>query len=287
MALSALWLASCLYAALGACQTPAVPLHRTRQSPLDLELGGALAGVPRGQTRFVSFAALAALPQETYTVRDDTNFGRPTRITGIPLRRLLALLGAARNATMVTALCRDAYAAHYPSAYLRAHNALLVLRVDGKPSAQWPIGADGHAMGPYLISHSSFTPSFRVLSHPDEPQVPWGVVRLDFEPEQQVYAPIQPFGLHAADLLVQQGYTIASQNCFRCHSRNGEGGEKSNRPWDVVARRAATDPAYFNDYVRNPRRLNPASQMAATPTYDDATLRALRSYFSLFAETYP
>ena len=42
--------------------TPArLPLHRTRQSPTDLELGGFLAGVPRGQTRFVSFADLARL----------------------------------------------------------------------------------------------------------------------------------------------------------------------------------------------------------------------------------
>jgi hypothetical protein len=70
-------------------------------------------------------------------------------------------------------------------------------------------------------------------------------------------------------------------------TRNGEGGEKSNRSGYVVARRAATDSAYFNDYVRNPRRLNPASQMAASPTCAAATLRALRSYLSLFAETYP
>jgi len=263
-----------------------IPLHRTRQSPTDLELGGSLAGVPAGQTRFVSFADLATLPQETYTVTDDTNFGKSVRITGVPLEKLPALLGAAHGANMVTAICSDAYAAHYPASYFHAHHPLLVMRLDGKPSAQWPI-LGGFNMGPYLVSHPSFKPAFQILSHADEPQIPWGVGRLDFEPEQQVYAPIAPFGPHAHDPLVQQGYTIARQNCFRCHNRAGEGGLKANRPWDVVARRSVTDPVYFDTYVRNPKRLNPAAQMEGSPKYNDATLQALHAYFKLFAETYP
>jgi cytochrome c2 len=263
-----------------------IPLHRTRQSPTDLELGGSLAGVPRGQTRFVSFADLATLPQETYTVTDDTNFGKTVRITGIALEKLPALLGAAPGANLVTAICSDDYAAHYPASYFRAHHPLLVMKLDGKPSAQWPI-IDGFNMGPYLVSHPSFKPAFHVLSHPDEAQIPWGVVRLDFEPEQQVYAPIAPFGPHAKDPLVLQGYTIAAQQCFKCHNRGNEGGLKANRPWDVVARRSATDPDYFDAYVRNPKRLNPATQMEASPNYDAATLQALHAYFNLFAETYP
>jgi mono/diheme cytochrome c family protein len=287
-ALAALCMAAALRASIRipAVDTPHIPLHRTRQSPTDLELGGALAGVPRGQTRFVSFADLARLPQETYTVTDDTNFGKTVRITGVALDKLPMLLGASPGANMVTAICSDAYAAHYPASYFHAHHPILVMRIDGKPSAQWPI-LGGFNMGPYLVSHPSFKPAFHILSHADEAQVPWGVVRLDFEPEQQVYAPIAPFGPHAGDPLVQQGYTIAKQNCFRCHARSGEGGLKSNRPWDVVARRSATDPVYFDTYVRNPKRLNPAAQMEGSPTYDDATLRALRAYFKPFAETYP
>ncbi len=267
----------------GDASGPGLALYRTRRSASDLELGGDLAGVPRGQTRFVSLAELQTLPQETDTVSDDANFGRTVRLRGIALAKLPALLGAVLGASMMTAICIDGYAAHYPAAYLRAHHPLLVLQMNGKPPAQWPSGEDGIAMGPYLISHPDFLPAFRVLSHSDEPQIPWGVVRLDFQTEQQVYAPIAPFGRRAEDPLVRQGYLIARQNCFRCHSRWGEGGEKSNRPWDVVARRAATDPQYFDAYVRQPRSLNPASQMAASPGYDDATLRALRAYFNLFA----
>jgi mono/diheme cytochrome c family protein len=277
----------CLPIDASKASTARVALHLRRQSPTDLEVGGSLAGVPRGETRFVSFADLSRLPLETDTVTDDGGLGKSVRITGLSLAKLPGLLGAASGATMVTALCTDAYAAHYPASYFKAHHPVLVMRLNGKPSAQWPVLSSGDSMGPYLVSHPSFMPAFKVLSHDDEPQVPWGVVRLDFEPEQQVYAPIEPFGPYAHDKLVQQGYAIARQNCFRCHNRDGEGGQKSNRPWDVVARRAATDPEYFNAYVRNPKRLNPASQMAASPQYDDATLRALRAYFQPFAESYP
>lgn len=261
--------------------------HANRQSVSDLEIGGALAGLPREQTRFVSFSELARLPQETDVVTDDAGLGKSVRIRGIALERLPRLLGAANGAGMLTARCSDGYAAHYPQAYLQAHHPVLVLWLDGKPSAQWRVLSNGDSMGAYLVSHARYTPAFQVLSHKDEAQVPWGVVRVDFEPETVVYAPITPRGPHADDPAVQQGYAIARQNCFRCHDRGGEGGEKARRSWDVVARRAVTDPQYFDAYVRQPKRLNPASQMAASPGYDDQTLRALRAYFKPFAESYP
>lgn len=272
----------CLCAGLAAGAQPTrVPLHRTRTSASDLEIGGSLAGVPNGQTRFVRYRDLLTLPLETYTVPDDTNFGKTVRITGVSLARLPRWLGAAPGAEMVIAVCDDAYEAHYPEAYLKAHHPLLVLRVNGKDPAHWPVGVDGVPMGPYMVSHAHYTPSFRVLTHEDEAQVPWGVVRVEFRNEQQVYAPIEP---RLRSPLVDQGYTIARQSCFRCHSNGGEGGLKSNRSWGVVARRAVNDPAWFDAYVRDPKKINAASQMAASPQYDDATLRALRVYFAEFTE---
>jgi mono/diheme cytochrome c family protein len=258
-----------------------VSLYRHRAGASDLEVGGALAGVAKGQTRFVRYSDLLTLPLETYTVTDDTNFGKTVRITGVSLAGLPRWLGAAPGAGMVIAVCDDAYAAHYPAAYLRAHHPLLVLRVNGKDPAHWPVGVDGVPMGPYMVSHAHYTPSFRVLAHEDEAQVPWGVVRLEFRNEQQVYAPIEP---RLRSPLADQGYTIARQSCFRCHSNGGEGGLKSNRSWGVVARRAQSDPAWFDAYVRDPKKINAASQMAASPQYDAATLRALRAYFAEFTE---
>ena len=263
---------------------PQLALKAARHAPSDLEIGGSLQGVPQGRTRFVSYASLLSLPQETYTVTDDTNFGKPVRISGVSLAKLPALLGAQSTATMVVAICDDQYAAHYPAAYVSAHHPLLVLKVNGEEPAHWPLGVDHLPMGPYMVSHPNFKPSFRILSHDDEAQVPWGVVRLDFRREQEVYAPIEPAGAAVRDPAVQQGYAIARQNCFRCHSRAAEGGQKSKLHWRDLAQDAVRNPTRFDAYVRNPKRLNPQSQMAASPQYDDATLNALRRYFSSFSE---
>jgi mono/diheme cytochrome c family protein len=259
-------------------------LQTTRHAPSDLEVGGSLQGVPQGQTRFVSYKSLLSLPQETYTVADDPNFGAPVQISGISLAKLPGWLGAQSGATMVIAISDDKYAAHYPASYLHAHHPLLVLKINGRAPDHWPLNVDRLSMAPYMVSHPSFKPSFRVLSHDDEAQVPWGVVRVDLRREQTVYAPIEPLGSAAKDPLVQQGYTIARQNCFRCHSRSGEGGLKSKLLWHDLAQQAVTNPTRFNAYVRHPKSINPQSQMAASPEYDDATLTALRRYFASFQE---
>lgn len=262
-------------------------LHRLRHAASDLEIGGSLEGVPYGETRFVSYEELMRLPQVSVTVSDDTNFGKTVEISGVELEKLPGVLGAKRGASMVIALSDDKYAAHYPAAYLHAHHPLLVLRVNGKQPANWPLGVDGVPMGPYMVSHASYTPSFRVLSHEDEAQVPWSVVRMDVRRESEVYAPIEPQGEAASDPVVQQGYVIAKQSCFRCHSRLGEGGLKSNRHWGDLAEKAKNDPKYFDAYVLDPKKINPKSEMAASPEYDAATLGALRRYFASFSGSTP
>jgi mono/diheme cytochrome c family protein len=81
---------------------------------------------------------------------------------------------------------------------------------------------------------------------------------------------------------VQAGYRIAEQNCFRCHNMGGEGGEKSGRPWLVLAAWAAASPEYFSAYVRDPKKKSRHSEMPANRGYDDATIRAIRDYFATF-----
>jgi mono/diheme cytochrome c family protein len=260
-------------------------LQTARHAPSDLEVGGSLQGVPQGQTRFVSYKSLLSLPQETYTVTDDPNFVTTVQISGVSLEKLPVWLGAQNAATMVIAICDDKYAAHYPASYVHAHHPLLVLKVNGREPDHWPLGVARLPMGPYMVSHPSFKPSFRILSHDDEAQIPWGVVRLDLRSEQTVYAPIEPQDAAANDPVVQQGFAIARQNCFRCHSRSGEGGQKSKLLWRDLAQEAVTNPAQFDAYVRHPKNASSQSQMVASPQYDDATLTALRRYFASFQET--
>src|ERR1700736_3606505 len=80
---------------------PANNLRASRQLPSDLEVGGELAGLPSGATRYITREDLLALPQVAYTVTDDSNFAEPTKISGVPLEELIQSLGAAPQSDMV------------------------------------------------------------------------------------------------------------------------------------------------------------------------------------------
>jgi mono/diheme cytochrome c family protein len=173
---------------------------------------------------------------------------------------------------------------------MTAHHPLLVLKINGKNPAGWPKDSETHQqdIGPYLISNPKFTPSFKIFSHADEAQIPWGVVTLEFRNEEKTFAAIAPRGPHRSDELVQEGYRIAQQNCFRCHSTGDGSDTKSGHPWLVLSAWATSAPAYFAAYVRNPQAKNPQSQMAGSPGYDDATIGALIAYFRTFTSAaYP
>jgi mono/diheme cytochrome c family protein len=264
---------------------PAAALHETRSSRADLEVGGELAGLPSGTTRFITRDDLLAFPQVSYTVSDDANFRGPAQVSGVLLEELTRHLGAVPMSNLVVAICDDQYRAYYPRGYIAAHHPLLVLNINGQPPSGWPNDAEGHRfdMGPYLISHPKFTPRFKVLAHADEAQIPWGVVRLEFRDENAVFGAIAPRGPHAAEPAVQAGYRIAQQNCFRCHNMGREGGRKAGHPWLVLSAWAASSPEYFAAYVRDPKAKNLHTDMPGNPGYDDATIGALRAYFQTFS----
>lgn len=261
-----------------------VVLQERRGSELDLAVAGELPGVPRGATRYVSREELLKLPQVTYAVSDDPNFKGTVQVSGVLLEELARVLGASPTTDFVVAVCVDQYHGNFPSEYVREHHPVLVLSINGQPPAKWPKNAEavGAYMGPYLISHAKFAPSFKIFAHEDEAQIPWGVVRLEFRDERKTYATIAPRGPHAGDTNVQTGLKMAKQNCFRCHNMGEEGGRKSGRPWLVLAAWAAAGPEHFASYVRNPQANNPSTQMVASPQYDDATMKALIDYFSTF-----
>jgi hypothetical protein len=263
-----------------------VKLRTQRTSETDLEVGGELAGVPAGETRYLTREGLLALPQVTLTVTDDPNFKGPTKLQGVALAELVRDLGAPR-ANFVVAICRDKYQANYPHEYIERHNPVLVLEVNRKAPAEWPREPFHQAyMGPYVISHRKFTPGPNILSAKEQAQIPWGVVRLDFREEKTVYGPIEPRGPQAGDAAVRAGYKIARENCYRCHNMASEGGQKSGLSWQILAAFATGAPAKFEAYVRDPAAQNPKTQMPGQD-YDEATMRALAAYYAAFAHPAP
>jgi len=292
-----------LLAAVAAASLPASAqgiLRSERSSPGDLEVGGELKGLPAGATRYVRYDDLLRLPQESYTVSDDSNFRGKTQIAGVSLTTLAGLLGkragggadgAANDpgandpmgGLMMVAICYDKYRTNYPREYLAVHHPLLVLRIDGQLRDHWPRSENGGPLGPYLISHPFFKPAFKVLSHEDEPQIPFGVTRIELRRESVVFGAIRPPGEWPADSAVAKGYAIARQDCFRCHNMGAEGGTMAGRSWLRLGESAQRDGKRFRQTIHDPASVTPGAKMPAHGDYDDATLDALTAYFRTFS----
>ena len=255
-------------------------LRDARSSPGDLEVGGQLAKVPAGSTRFIRYEDLLRLPQEDYTVNDDSNFHGKTKISGVSLEILARTFG--QSTDLVVAICYDRYRTNYPGEYVAAHHPVLVLRINGEEPSHWPAAESGGEMGPYLISHPYFKPSFKVLSHEDEPQIPYGVTRIEFRRESSVFGAIRPHGYWKASSQVGEGYVIARQDCFRCHNMGREGGTMAGRSWLQLAEIARADALRFGKTIRDPLSVDAKAKMPAKRAYDDATLAALTAYFKTF-----
>ena len=275
---SAIWIiASALPAAAQAIPhlTPTVHHH----SPSDLELTGLLPGLNPGASRFLTARQLASLPQTAFDVTDDNLPGPPVHVEGVLLTVLREALAIPPQSDLIDALCTDQYRTHYPADYLAAHHPLLALKINGQPPAAWAAAAHARDPGPYFITHDHFIPAFQVLSHKDEPQIPTNVIRLNFTTAAKAYGPITSPG---ATLAVAQGFTIAKQNCLRCHFSGDTGGTKSGRDWQILSLLARQKPDYFTGYIHNPKSKDPNSQMPPFPEYDEATLNALMAYFRAF-----
>ena len=219
----------------------------------------------------------------SYTVTDDANFSGPVQVRGVELGILARDFAGGGEKALIVAVCGDLYRAHYTQAYVEAHRPLLVLEINGQGPAGWPKSKEGaSAMGPYLISHPHFTPSFRTLGNEEEVQIPWGVVRLEFRSEEAVFGEIAPRGPNAKEAAVQAGYRIARENCLRCHGPASYGRLKGVLTWDGIGLVAETSPKIFGDYVRDPKKVAKDAQMPGNPGYDEATVRALIAYFRTF-----
>ncbi len=258
-----------------------IQLHTERTSPGDLEIGGELAGIPHGGTRYLRYDDLLKLPQKTFTVKDD-NFHAPVEVSGVGLADLAKMLG--EHADMIVAICYDSYESDYSPEYLAAHDPLLVMRVNGKLRDGWPKEPNGDALTPYVIANPAFKPSFKVLAHDDEEQIPYGVTRLEFRNGAHIYASILPAPAWRENQQVMDGYKIAREDCFRCHNSGEMGGTMGKSSWPQLAEEAVKDPERFREIIVDPEAVRHGARMPGRPHYDRATLDALVAYFRTFAK---
>jgi hypothetical protein len=253
----------------------AAKLRAQRSSSADLEVMGDLAGVPRGESRFLTREDLLAISQPMTISPDDGNFKQATQVLGVPLEDLFHALRVPPN-DMLLADCKDKYQAHYERRYLANYHPVLVTALNGAPLRE----SEDDDYGPYMIAHVNFKMAAKAPALKDEPQIPWGVVRLQFRDEDTALSPIKP---RFSNLAKVDAYGIAEENCLRCHNVGDLGGLKSGVNWTVLGALAANSPEFFTEYIRDPKSKNPRTRMAASPQYDDATMALLIDYFRKFA----
>lgn len=254
-------------------------LHDSRTSATDLQLSGDVPGTIDYGGRYVAYSELLKLPQVTFTVTDDSNFPGKAEIQGVYLDEVLRAFGIPNANTLVGANSDDGYEGHYTVEYRAIHHPILVLQVNGEKLQIAKRSSSDGIYGPYLISHPSFTPRYRILAHAEEAQIPNGVLELRFLKQDEVLQAIEPRGDFPAGSPQLQGYLIAQQNCFRCHNAGAYGGRKAGISWSVLGKIATTKPEFFKGYIKDPESESAYAEMPGSPEYDDATLAALAAYF--------
>jgi hypothetical protein len=263
-------------------------LHTTRASDSDLEITGLVAGLEPGQSAWIRRADLLKLPQTRATISDDPDYpGPPLHVSGVTFETLATAIHPLPQSDLIDALCTDRYRAHFPAQYIAQHHPILVLTIEGKPLDIWSKQAHQYDPTPYVVMYPHFVPAFKVLSHEDRPQLPDNLIRLNYSTQASTFGAIEPHGTFPPNSPEQIGFTIAKQNCLRCHFMGEYGGTKSGRDWRSLSTWAREQPAFFKRYVHNPQAVDPHAHMEGSPEYDDATLSALAAYFRTFTATGP
>jgi cytochrome c2 len=256
-------------------------LHREKSSPYDLALTGRLAGVPAGEKRFVSWAALRALPAAKLRLVGEFVPGEQ-EVTVVFLSDLWAALPRGAGADTLLATCDDGYASIYRLPFISDYRPFLVLEINGQGPEKWPPAGLTFNPGPYVISISpGMVPAVATLLDAGHKK-PWGVTTLELanfaERDRDSFS-----GRWAAlSPRAVTGRQIWINSCASCHRGPGTtfGGAKSDRPFEVLAAHAGYNADYFKKYVRAPTSMMAGAKMEAHPHYTDAQLEALIAFIT-------
>lgn len=272
----------CLALVLLTAASAAPPrLHPEPTSPYDLVVRGALAGLPPGETRYVAWNDLRALPTREL-VLDGEFVPGPQTVTVVAVAELWRALSPAPEADALLAFCTDGYASLFTRAFIDQHHPFVVLEINGAGPAQWPPAGLSFNPGPYVISVAeALSPGVGTVLDIGHKR-PWGVTVLEFVAQADRFAAWHTGAWATLSARAEAGRTLWADSCFSCHAgpAGGPGGTKGGRPFAILAAHAAHQPDYFKRYVRDPRGVNPAAKMEPHPHYTDAQLDALIAFIT-------
>ena len=271
-------------AVLALCATlplPALELHKERAAPTDLGVTGKLQGVPAGETRYVRWSELRALP--TTKVKLDGEFvPGEQEVTAVWLADLWAALPKADGADVLLATCTDGYASIYRPDFIKTYRPILILEINGNGPEKWPPPGMKFNPGPYVITVSkAIVPAVSEILDVGHKR-PWGVTTIEIGTYAERYAGAMTGKWAGLSARAEAGRETWVNSCASCHVGPDKifGGTKGGRPFEVLAAHATYNAEYFKKYVRAPKSVNPGATMEAHPHYTDAQLAELIAFIS-------
>ncbi|WP_430388987.1 c-type cytochrome [Dyella sp. 20L07] len=245
----------------------ALPL---RAAELQVDLG-------HGVHSYSTTQLLGRKDARTITIPNDVSYKHATRYRAIPLKALLAEVGADDSLLFVAS---DGFAAEIPAKLLiLPHGAEAWLAIED-PNQPWPpLGDNKPSAGPFYLVWTN--PQAMKIGPEQWPFQLASIRRL--APVAERFPAIRPDPALQADNPVNRGFAVFQRTCFACHTLNGQGdarlGPDLNIPHNPTE--------YLRDdllraYIRDPQSLRhwPQARMPGfdKPALSDADLDALLAY---------
>jgi len=250
-------------AVLSGAAALALPLTATRQGATDLAFSGQFEAVPKAEKRFVSHAALEALPAVTTMRERPMPPMKEAELTVLPLEALLAELPLAPGADGIALRCADQWVSFYTLDFIRKYKPYVLLRHDGKrPEEGWPLLMGREPLTPYFLNVPAAVA--KVLTGGGEYGNfdPTQVVELEAVNTAEFFAPYYAGALAKLEGPAAAGRKIFLRQCFACHQGpGGVGGNVSQRPLAVLRIHATLNADYFRAFVKNPKKFMPETMM--------------------------
>lgn len=260
-------------------QLAALELHRERSLPTDLAVTGKLTGVAKGETRYVRWADLRALPTTKLKLTGEFVPGEQ-EVTALFLEDLWAALPRTADADAALATCRDGYASVYRTTFIKTYRPIVVLEINGQGPEKWPPPGLKFNPAPYVITVTKdLVPEVETLLDAGHKR-PWGTTTLEIATYAERYHDAYSGKWAVLSARAEAGREIWINSCASCHHGPGStfGGTKSDRPFEVLAAHAGYNAAYFKKYVRAPKTAMPGATMEAHPHYTDGQLAELIAF---------
>lgn len=248
---------SCAFSKAKNQNTPAVT--QTASAQLTIKVGN--------QTRQFSRETLLQLPHlKNITVEKDPAYsGRKMIYTAVPLADLFDGVAVDSSGTLLFS-CLDGFSA--PISVTR------VLNKDTKGSVAYIAIESPENSWPKLKTNGSPAtagPFYLIWDHPEKSKIvteewPFQLAGFEMKPSLEVLFPNTVLGIKLSEKNpVRRGYKLFIQNCFTCHTMNGDGnsalGPDLNIPYSPTEYLKTN---YLEKLIRNPQNLRhwPQSKMA-------------------------